>query len=308
MNERFNLYPLHVFLLVTRYGSVTRAAQELCISQPAVSAHIKALEARYGEPLFERTPRGMALTPVGDSVARHASRLFAQIEDIEHAVKAAHGQVRGEVRIAASSTPGAYLLPGLLRRFKERYPEAEPTLMLGDSAQVLAWLYDYQVALGVLGEMPKMAAEGELRHERIGEDELRLTTAPDNPLCQVEKIAEEHLGNQSLFLREKGSSTRAGAEKLLGDWLEKFDRVVEVTSAEAIKEAVIAGLGIAVLSSLATRREEAGGLLGPVRDVRFRQKRSLYLVCRADRPPVGAAEALWTFLTSGQGIRMKDEG
>jgi DNA-binding transcriptional LysR family regulator len=244
----------------------------------------------------------MVLTPIGSLVAEHANRLFAQIEDIDHAVKAARGQVRGEVKIAASSTPGAYLLPSLLRRFKEQYPRAEPTLWVGDSAQVLAWLHDYQVSLGVLGETPKMAVERELRFERVGADELRLTVAPENPLRPEEKIEAEHLRQQTLLLREQGSSTRAGTESLLSGCLEKFGRVVEVTSAEAIKEAVIAGLGVAVLSSLATQREEASGLLSPVCDPQFRRERPFYLVYRADHPPLGAALELHRFLVKTGGL------
>jgi DNA-binding transcriptional LysR family regulator len=296
MNETFNLYPLHVFRLVARYGSVTRAAQELYISQPAVSTHVKALEARYGEALFERTPRGMILTPAGVLVDERANRLFAEMEDIDHAIQAVQGQVRGEIRIAASSTPGAYLLPGLLHRFKARYPSAESALTIGDSAEVLALLHDYQVSLGVLGDIPRMAAEETLNHQRIAVDQLRLMTAPDNPLHGVETLTEAHLRDQTLLLREKGSSTRAGAEALLSGWMEYFERIAEITSAEALKEAVIAGLGIAVLSSWATRREEQAGLLKPVRDARFRRERPFYLVHRADRPPVGAASVLWQFL------------
>ncbi|HZP83291.1 MAG TPA: LysR family transcriptional regulator [Chthonomonadaceae bacterium] len=296
MTETFNLYPLHLFRLVARCGSVTRAAQELSISQPAVSTHIKALEARCGEALFERTPRGMILTPTGVLVAERANRLFAELEDIDQAVKAARGQVRGEIRIAASSTPGAYLLPGLLKRFRARFPAAEPTLIVGDSAETMARLLDYQVPLGVLGDMPGMAIAGVLRRKRIAVDELRLMAAPDSPLHRIETLTGAHLRSQTLLLREKGSSTRAGAEAMLSGWMDQFERIAEITSAEALKEAVIAGLGIAVLSSWATRREEQAGVLKPVRHTRFRLERPFYLVHRADRPPVGAASILWQFL------------
>src|SRR5689334_3377353 len=122
MPEDLNMYPLHVFRLVARLGSVTHAARELKVSQPAVSAHLRALEARYGAPLFERTPRGMRLTPAGEVVADHAARVFALLDDMGAAVESASGQIRGAVTIAASTTPGAYLLPGLLRAFRDRNP------------------------------------------------------------------------------------------------------------------------------------------------------------------------------------------
>jgi DNA-binding transcriptional LysR family regulator len=194
MNEDYNLYPLHVFRLVARHGSVTRAAQALCISQLAVSGRVRALEARYGGPLFERTPRGMLLTPAGTALAEGVERLLAQVEDLGGAVEAARGRVRGEVAVAASSTPGAYLLPGLLRRFRDRYPETQPTLIVGDTAEVLARLHDYSAPLGVVGALPGTVEEGDIHREQIAADELRLVAAAGDPLCEIEAVGPEHLG------------------------------------------------------------------------------------------------------------------
>jgi DNA-binding transcriptional LysR family regulator len=294
MTEDFNLYPLHVFRLVARSSSVTRAAQELFISQPAVSAHLRSLEQRFGEPLFERTPRGMLLTRTGEVVLEQANRLFALYEELPALADAAREQVRGEVTVAASSTPGAYCVPELLRRFQEKYPEARTTLIVGDSAEVLEWLHEYRVPLGVVGEM--VMDEG-LHRQEIGADELRLVTASSDALHRVREIKGEHLRDCTLFLREQGSSTRAGAEGLLGGLMTTFGRVVEVSSAEAIKQAVAAGLGVAVLSSWATRLEEKAELLRPVRDKRLRKQRRFYLVRRQDRVLTGSAAALWECLT-----------
>lgn len=295
MTEDFNLYPLHVFRLVARSSSVTRTAQELFISQPAVSAHLRSLEQRLGAQLFERTPRGMLLTKTGEVVLEQANRLFALYQELPALADAARGQVRGEVTVAASSTPGAYCVPELLRRFQEQYPEAHPTLIVGDSAEVLKWLHEYRIALGVVGEMVMDAA---LHRQEIGADELRLVTAASDALHRVRAISDQHLRDRTLFLREQGSSTRAGAEALLGGLMPAFKRVVEVSSAEAIKQSVAAGLGVAVLSSWATRLEEQAGLLRPVRDKRLRQQRRFYLVRRQDRILTGSAAALWECLTT----------
>lgn len=294
MTEDFNLYPLHVFRLVVRNGSASRAARELHISQPAVSAHLRSLEQRLGESLFERTPRGMLLTGIGEAVLEQANRLFALYDELPALAGAARGQVRGEVTVAASSTPGAYCVPELLRRFQEKYPEAHPTLIIGDSAEVLEWLHEYRVPLGVVGEM--VMDEG-LHRQEVGADELRLVTASGDTLHRVREIKGEHLRGRTLFLREQGSSTRAGAEVLLGALMTTFGRVVDVSSAEAIKQAVAAGLGVAVLSSWATSLEEKAGLLRPVRDKRLRQQRRFYLVRRQDRVLTGSAAALWECLT-----------
>jgi molybdate transport repressor ModE-like protein len=295
MLDAYNLYPLHIFRLVARGGSVTRAAQELFISQPAVSAHLKALETAIGEPLFERTPHGMQLTPAGATVLNQVNRLFALYEEIPAAVEAVRGRVRGEVIVAASSTPGAYLVPELLRQFQELYPEVRPALRVGDSAEVLEWLLDYRAPLGVIGEMS--IAES-LQSVEIGSDRLQLVAAAGDTLCRVKQVKPEHLRGRTLLLREQGSSTRAGSQSLLGDRLKEFERVVEVPSSEAIKQAVASGLGVAVLSSWATKLEESAGLLQPVRDPLLRQSRRFFLVKRKDRALTGVAAALWDCLTT----------
>lgn len=295
MLDNFNLYPLHVFRLVARGGSVTRAGQELFISQPAVSAHLKALETAIGEPLFERTPRGMQLTAAGIVVLEQVNRLFALYEEIPAAVNALRGRVRGEVTVAASSTPGAYLVPELLRQFQERYSEVRPVLRVGDSAEVLQWLLDYQARMGVIGEMN--IADG-LQSVEIGSDHLQLVAAAGDPLCHIKQVKPEHLRGRTLLLREEGSSTRAGAQSLLGEHLKEFERVVEIPSPEVIKQAVASGLGVAVLSSWATKLEESAGLLQPVRDTRLRQLRRFFLVKRKDRALTGCAAALWECLVT----------
>lgn len=297
MLDNFNLYPLHVFRLVARGGSVTRAAQELFISQPAVSAHLKALETAIGEPLFERTPRSMELTSAGVVVLEHVNRLFALYEEIPAALDAMRGRVQGEVVLAASSTPGAYLVPELLRQFQEQYPEASPVLRVGDSAEVLQWLLEYQAPLGVVGEIKMGEA---WQSVEISADLLQLVVAANDPLGRVRRVKPEHLRGRTLLLREQGSSTRAGAQSLLGERIKEFERVVEIPSPEAIKRAVAAGLGVAVLSSWATQLEESAKLLQPVRDPLLRQARKFFLVKRKDRTLSGSAAALWQYLTREQ--------
>jgi len=299
MADEFNLYPLHVFRVIARLGSVTRAAQELFISQPAVSAHLRSLEQHYGEPLFERTPRGMLLTPAGTAFSEQVNRLFAIYDDLPSTVDAVRGRVRGEVVVAASSTPGAYLVPELLRRFQKKYPDARPTLTVGDSAQVLEWLRQYRVPLGVVGET-SVGMDEELHRLEVGADELRLVAAAADSLGRVRQIKGEHLRRRTLFIREPGSSTRAAAEALLGDLLSAAGRVVEIRSTDVIKQSVIAGLGVAVLSSWATRLEERACLLRPIRDTRLRRRRKFYLVRREDRDLTASAAALWDCLAAGK--------
>lgn len=293
MSDSYSLYPFHVFRAVAKAGSVTRAANELFISQPAVSAHLKAVEQRFGEMLFERTPRGVSLTTVGREVLDQVNRLFALYEELPSVVDAARGKIRGEVTLAASSTPGAYCVPALLKQFQEQYPEARVNLIVGDTAEVLQWLHDYRTPLGVVGEMH---AEEDFRKFKIGCDELSLVTSTKHSLAKVKILKADDVREQTLFIRERGSSTREATEKLLGDLLNSFGRVVEISNSEAIKQSVIAGLGVAVLSSWSIELEQKAGLLSPVSDKHFQMCRNFYLVKRQDRILTGSAEALWDCL------------
>ena len=294
----YNLYPWQVFRAVARLGSVTRAAAELAISQPAVSAHLKTLEQAIGEALFERAPRRMMLTAAGEAAREQVDRLFAFYEEIPQAIAGANGRFRGEVTVAASSTPGAYLLPKLLRVFERRYPEVRTVLRIGDSAQVVEWVLGYHAPLGIVGEI---RLPDEIEKQEIDSDQLRLVAAAGDPLCRLTRIQPPHLRGRTLFLREPGSSTRAETEAMFGESLKLFDRVVEIPSTEAIKQMVVAKLGVAVLSSWAIRIERKAGILEPTRDRRWQHTRRFYLVKRRDRQLGGNALALWGNLVKSPG-------
>jgi DNA-binding transcriptional LysR family regulator len=225
----------------------------------------------------------------------YAGRLFAVYEGVAGAIADMRGEVRGEIVVAASSTPGAYFVPSLLRAFQQRYPAAQPVLKVGDSRDVLTWLHDYHVPIGVIGEM---ASTDDLERVEIGSDKLQLVVGADDGLARVRQIKSDHLQSRTLLLREPGSSTRSGTLELLGDLQKSFARTVELTSTEAIKQSVAAGLGVAVLSSWTTKFEEAAGVLRPVKDARLRRARRFYLVKRKDRRLTGGAAALWDCLTN----------
>lgn len=293
MSESYSLYPFHVFRTVARMGSVTQAAGKLFISQPAVSAHLKAVEQRCGESLFDRTPRGVTLTTIGHEVLEQVNRLFVLYEELPGIAEASRGRISGEIPVAASSTPGTYLVPELLRQFQEQYPEAKPILMVGDTAEVLRWLQEYLVPLGIVGELH---AGDNLHKLKIGCDEISLVASAKDSITKIKKLKPEDIQEKTLFIREHGSSTRKAAEKLLGDLLPAFGRIVEISNNEAIKQSVIAGLGMAVLSSWSIELEKKAGLLQPASDERFKMCRNFYLVRREDRVLTGSAAAMWKCL------------
>lgn len=292
MND--NLYPLRAFVAVAEEGHVTRAAERLGITQPAVSAHLKTLEEQFADRLFVRSSRGMQLTPLGETVLHQARAVFVEIEELEKIATGA--RCGGPCRIAASNTPGVHWLPSRIQEFSALHPGVSVSYTIGDSAQVQAAVLSYAVPFGLVGDLPAVAASAELRHQEIGRDTLQLMCAAGNHLARKRQLRRQELKNETLVMREPGSSTRAQAETMLAQVLSSFGRVIELNSNEAIKEAVVAGLGLAVLSSWTVEREVKQGQLCAVGGTRWMQRRPIYLIRRADRRLRGTTELLWEFL------------
>ncbi len=204
MNIDYNLYPWQVFRVVARLGSVTRAAEELSISQPAVSAHIRAVETGLGVALFDRVSRRMVLTEVGKAVRQRADRVISLYEELPGVVAEARQRVAGELVVAASSTPGTYRLPTLLRKFERRYPEVVPLPRIGSSGEVIEWLLAWQAPLGIVGEI---ALPEEIEAHPFRSDQLRLVASSGDPLVvesRHRRLTGEDLRQRPLFVREPG--------------------------------------------------------------------------------------------------------
>lgn len=292
MND--NLYPLRVFVAVAEARHVTRAAERLGITQPAVSAHLRALAEHFQDRLFLRGSTGMQLTPLGEAVLHQARAIFTELDELERIASGARSG--GPCRIAASNTPGVHWLPSRVQEFSALHPDVSVSYSIADSAQVQTAVLSYAVPFGLVGDLPVIASNPELWHQEIARDTLQLMCAAGNRLAGKRQVRKAQLSKQTLILREPGSSTRAQAEKMLAPVLDGFARVLELNSNEAIKEAVIAGLGLAVLSSWTVAREVQSGELGIVGETRWFQSRPIYLIRRADRPLRGPAELLWDFL------------
>lgn len=293
---KLNLQPLWVFVTAARQESITRAAESLKISQPAASAYIRSLEESLGLRLLERTPRGVRVSPEGAQIFARATQIFAQLEDLEW-LAAGQGEPKGTLCICASSTPGAFWLPARLVRFRRCYPGIVPILDLADSARVVEAILKYRCPLGVVGEVPELDASA-LYTEAVDSDLLALMCPPDNPLAEMKRIHRKSLSSQILIRREPGSSTRRLTDELLGGHVDCFASVIDLSRSEAVRESILAGLGVGVLSSWSAARELEAGRLCRVSDRRFWRRRNFYLVRRADREPQGALRLLWDFLLS----------
>jgi DNA-binding transcriptional LysR family regulator len=271
---------LTVFLAVARQLSFRRAAADLHLSQPAVSKHIQQLEAELGLALFERRGNRVALTEAGRMLRDYGQRVAMQTDDIRRALAELQGLQRGALRVGASSTPGLYILPERLARFRREQPGVEIQFIISNSADVARRVAGGELDLGFVGALSDVRG---LQARPFAEDEVVLIAAPRHPLVRrpgdaAAVLAE--LARETWIMREPGSGTRDVVMANLPDRGLSPARTMELASCEAVKRAVAAGLGVGYASSHAIALEHKHGLLGAIAHPDFRFRRPLYLVTR----------------------------
>jgi DNA-binding transcriptional LysR family regulator len=240
-----NFHRLRIFHAVVRHLSFSQAAEEFNTSQPNVSRQIAKLEAELGASLFHRLGGRIALTDAGRTVYDHAQRVFEQIENMQRALHELQGLEGGYLRLAASSTPGLYLLPPQVATFQKEYPSLEISLCLTDTQEVVDLVLGNQVDLGYV-EAPVMTPK--LQVQPYFSDEIVPIASPENPLTALSNVKPEDLDEETLILQEQGSGTRQVVESALAHWGLKPQRVLVIRSFEGIKKTVAAGLGISFVS------------------------------------------------------------
>ena len=261
---------LALFHAVARAGGISRGAALARVSQPAVSKQIKELEEALGVSLLERLPRGSRLTDGGRLLAEYAQRLAALEQEAARAMEEFRGLKRGRLAIGASTTIGAYLLPQALGEFHRRHPGLELQLEIANTHTVQRHLLAGTVELGLTEGL--MAAEY-LDSKIFHEDELVVIAPPGHPLLKRKRVTARVLCREPFVLREEGSGTRAVIEQALRKRGLAAKPVVSLAGTEAVKHAVIAGIGLAIVSRLAIGCElEAGSLaVVPVTDLKIRR-------------------------------------
>ena len=269
-----NYHHLRIFYAVAMAGSFTRASEELYISQPAVSVQVKALEEFFGIPLIDRSGRAIGLTNAGEVVFDHAQRLFNTADAMVKAVEELKGLKAGQLAIASSTTPGDYLLPALIGRFKGLYPGVEVALEITNTPGVLRRLLQNEIDLGFVGDP---LDHRELDLLRFRRDEIVVFARPDHPLVGPDVAPAASLRDKVFVLREAGSATRKWAEEGLRELGVSYKVAMELGSNEAVKRAVAAGLGLGMLSRYALDIEVASDALSVVNIQGLQSQRWLYL-------------------------------
>ena len=251
------LRQLEIFLAVSRARSFRKAAERVALSQSALSQQIKELEGELGLPVFDRLGRTVELTQAGRLLEEHAQRLFATLQGAQEAMAELRGVGRGSLRLGGSTTPGIYIIPGLLGQFTARHPRIDITLCIGNTREIEEKVRAADVDLGIVGG--HLAGFKETCVEASLLDRLVLIVPPGHPWAGKRTIAPERLADERLLLREEGSATRRVVETALERAGIRVGKVLELGHTEAIKRGVRAGLGVALVSRYAVETEVAGG-------------------------------------------------
>jgi DNA-binding transcriptional LysR family regulator len=286
-----------LLLSVARLGSLGRAAAEHGISQPAASARMRQLEGQLGVPLIDRSPRGSTLTPAGALVAGWAHAVADAAVALDAGVTALRMERESRLRVAASMTIAEYLLPMWLTALRAAGSGAAVALSAVNSAEVGGAVLTGAADIGFV-ESP--AVPHGLRAAPVGRDTLTVVVAPSHPWARRRGgVPPSELAATALVSRESGSGTRSFFEQALRDQagLERVPPLAELSSTTAIKAAVAAGVGPAVLSSLAVAPELSAGTLRPVAITGLSLNRTLLAVWVAGRRLAGPASDLYAIAT-----------
>lgn len=269
-----NLYRLKVFLAVARRLSYSRAAEDLFISQPAVSRHVAALEKELGVQLLGQSGNRVFLTELGRMVYSYSQKLFDVEGELAQALAEVAKLERGCLRLGASSTPGIYLLPPAVAEFQERYAQVEVSLALANSQEIEARVLGGELDLGFSG----MGFQPGLHVIPYVRDRLVMVAAPWHPLSSEVSIPLERLRSERFLLREPGSGTRKVFEEELGRLGFRPGRVMELHGCEAVKRGAMAGMGIAAVSGYSVEIELRHGLLRALPVEGLRLERELAII------------------------------
>lgn len=286
-----NLKQLEAFVQVSESGSFSKAAKELFLTQPTISAHISSLEKELNVRLFIRNTKEVSLSDDGKDLYRYAK----QITDLEKAIEERFYMDSDDgkhfITIAASTIPAQYLLPKVLMCYRERYPKEQIKIMETDSSEVVTQVVDHMVDVGFTGTVLE---KKHCKYIPFYKDELAVIT-PDTPEYRILKEQNrddiDWIKRKPLILREEGSGTRKEAEKQLknaGISMEDLDIVASIANQETIKRSVKQGMGITVLSRLAAEDED-GLLIFPIpgadegRDINLVYNKNYQMTRSADR-------------------------
>ncbi len=284
-----DLKQLEIFAKIVDLKSFSKAAEAVYLTQPTVSGHIQSLEEELGQKLLDRLGREVVPTKAGKVLYDYAKKMVFLRDEARQALDQLTGRMRGEVVVGGSTIPGEYLLPATIGRFRGKYPEVTVVLKIGDTSEIINKVLEGECEIGVVGSK---VDDNRLEYSEFVKDELSLISSSAYPIPDKGSVSARELVPMPFVMRERGSGSRMTIEKRLlemGVDPSEINIVAEMGSTEAVKQAVKAGLGVSIVSSMAVKEDLRHKTLKviPFKGKRF--LRSFYIVTHRGRTmsPIG---------------------
>ena len=293
-----DIHRLEVFCKVLELQSFTKAAEAVCLTQPTVSEHIRALEESLGEKLVDRLGREVLPTQAGQIIYRYARDIIQLRNDAIQAIEKYKGKLAGHLLLGASTIPGTYILPSLIGSFKITHPDIQITLKISGSAEVVQGILDGKLEMGMIGANWD---DRRILLEEIFSDQLVLTVYPEHPFANKKAVNLESIVNQPFILRERGSGTRMVMNLALekyGFSPAKLSVVAEMGSTEAVIQGIKARIGISIVSARAVAEDVERGTLVVIPLQGVKLERAFYLAQRKKRQVSPLCTAFLGYLKS----------
>jgi DNA-binding transcriptional LysR family regulator len=289
------LRQLRAVTAVHQAGKIVTAARLLGLTQPAVTLQIRDAEQVAGTQLFDRVRGGMRLTVAGQAMVEASLAIEERLRALADEVESIKGGKRGVLHLGVVST-AKYFAPLIIAAFKRSHPDIDVSLWVGNRAETIESLRNHSLDIALMGRAPR---EIRVRAALFGDHPMVIIAPPGHPLAGLRAIGKERIAQEKFLVREPGSGTRIALEVYLGEFPDRGDPLgVEMGSNETIKQAVMAGLGIALISAhtIALEVETKRLVLLDVDGLPIR--RQWFSVARADRPPTPVMTVFEAFLQS----------
>ncbi len=294
-----DLWQLKIFCKVVELKSFSKAGEAVFLSQPTVSSHIKDLEEHLCTPLVDRLARSVVPTKAGELLYGYARRLITLRDEAEAAMAAYLGQKRGKLILGGSTIPGTYLLPRLIGRFVQEYPDVQVSLSVGDTAEIMEKITEGEIEIGIVGAQDRGFPL--LQQIPLVQDELFVVVPKDHRWARRQSITVAELLEEPFIARELGSGTLRAIERVLreaGFHLSQLRIVAQMGSTEAVRQGIKNRAGISILSVMAVEEDLQAGSLKTLSIKELDFKRHFYLTRHIQRTPSPICRTFIEFLSA----------
>ncbi|HPD60195.1 MAG TPA: selenium metabolism-associated LysR family transcriptional regulator [Thermodesulfobacteriota bacterium] len=287
---------IEIFCKIVELGSFSRAAEASHLSQPTLTEHIKALEDYLGITLLDRLGREVVPTKAGDVLYDYAQKILRLKRETEQALWSLKGVLKGDLTVGASTIPGEYILPNLMKSFKDNFPDIFITLEISDTKKVINDILSNRIEVGIVGAIVENV---KLEYRKFVKDELVLVVPPVAPWKKLKSITVEELKEIPFLVREEGSGTRMAMERCLSEHqldIDSLNIIMRLGSTTAVIQAIKSGVGGSVLSRRAVKEDLTKGFLHTLSIEKTKIFRDFYIVLRRGRSRSPLCEVFLKFI------------